>query len=109
MKIPYHCPYCDQVSMRKWNISTHMQRKHKGRDNPFKMSKEILTDRLNQAQNSYDFSNSYWPHINYSDTVEVAERLNYINNLLKELRKLSTAELGGIMREIRNFPQFKIT
>ena len=68
----------------------------------------VLTDPPSQAQNSYDFSGSYTPQIDYSDTIQITDRLNYINNLLKELRKLSTVELGGIMREICNFPQFKM-
>ncbi len=108
MKIPYQCPYCYQASMRKWNLSTHIRRRHKGELDPFHMGKElVLTDSQYQPQYSPDFSISFSPHVAYSDPLQVQDRLNYINNLLKELRKLSKVELGGIIREMRNFPQFR--
>jgi hypothetical protein len=28
MKDPYHCPYCDQRSTRRWNLDVHIKRKH---------------------------------------------------------------------------------
>lgn len=104
-----NCPYCDQVSTRRSNISTHIQRKHKGLDDPFKLAKKIvMTDPLNLAQNTYDFSNSFLPRIDYSDILEVSDRRSYIKNLSKELSRLSTVELCGIINEIRKFPQFKM-
>jgi hypothetical protein len=28
MKDPYHCPYCDQRSTRRWNLQVHINRRH---------------------------------------------------------------------------------
>jgi hypothetical protein len=33
----FHCTYCDQTSPRRWNMVIHVQRRHKGMDNPFKL------------------------------------------------------------------------
>jgi hypothetical protein len=30
MRDPYHCPYCDQRSTRRWNLDVHIKRKHGG-------------------------------------------------------------------------------
>jgi hypothetical protein len=108
MNIPYQCPHCDRVSTRKWNLSIHIGRRHKGKYNPFLIGKKmVLTDSQYQSQNGLEFSNSFSPKINYSDPLEVQDRLDYMNNLLKELRKLSKVELGRIINEMRNFPQLR--
>jgi ribosomal protein L37AE/L43A len=28
MRDPYHCPFCDQRSTRRWNLDVHIKRKH---------------------------------------------------------------------------------
>jgi len=87
MKIPYHCPYCDQVSMRKWNLSTHMRRKHKGLDNPFDMAKEtVLTDSVYQSRNNNKYE-SFWPQFNPSNPFEPIEKLVKFKNLKEELKQ----------------------
>ncbi|MGC1930032.1 MAG: hypothetical protein WA667_13730 [Candidatus Nitrosopolaris sp.] len=35
MKDPYHCPYCDQRSTRRWNLEVHIKRKHGGSPGPY--------------------------------------------------------------------------
>jgi hypothetical protein len=35
MRIPYHCPYCNQRSTRRWNLQVHIKRKHGGSPGPY--------------------------------------------------------------------------
>ena len=35
MKDPYHCPYCNQRSTRRWNLQVHIKRKHGGSPGPY--------------------------------------------------------------------------
>lgn len=102
MKVPYNCPYCDQVSNRKWNLSTHMQRKHNGQWDPFKMGKEtVLTDSLNQTRNSSAYE-SFWPKFNPSDPLDSLEKSIKLKNLVEELRQLSKMELHFLLSQILN-------
>jgi hypothetical protein len=34
MREPYHCPFCDQRSTRRWNLEVHIKRKHGGTPDP---------------------------------------------------------------------------
>ena len=97
--MPYNCPYCDQVSMRKWNLSTHMQRKHKGLFNPAKEA--VLTNSLYQTRNSSAYE-SFWPQFNPSDPLDSLEKLIKLKNLVKELRQLSKIELHFLLSQILN-------
>ena len=107
MKIPYHCPYCDQVSMRRWNLSTHMRRKHKELDNPFDMAKEtVLTDSVYQSRNNNKYE-SFLPQFNLSDPFETMERLVKFKNLTQDLEQFSKMELYFILSKIINLLQSK--
>ena len=107
MKIPYHCPYCDQVSMRKWNLSTHMRRKHKELDNPFDMAKEtVLTDSVYQSRNNNKYE-SFWPQFNPSNPFEPIEKLGKFKNLKEELKQCSKNELHLLIFEIFNILESK--
>ena len=46
MKDPYHCPFCNQSSTRRWNLQVHIKRKHGGSPGQY------LT-----SQPSHEFSN----------------------------------------------------
>lgn len=110
MKALYYCPYCDQTSTRKWNLSTHIRRKHQGSSDPFDMpSRVVLTDPYyhQRMQSQPDFSNSSLPQIDLSDPTQVKERLTKFKNLLEELSRLSRRELISLLNAIFNFPQFK--
>src|SRR5580765_7065493 len=107
MKQPYYCPYCDQVSMRKWNLSTHMQRRHKGQWDPFKMGKEtVLTDSVYPTQNNNKYE-SFLPQFNLTDPFETMERLVKFKNLTQDLEQFSKMELYFILSKIINLLQPK--
>jgi hypothetical protein len=38
---PYRCIYCEQVSSRRWNMAIHIQRRHNGLENPFKLPSNL--------------------------------------------------------------------
>jgi hypothetical protein len=103
MKIPYNCPYCIQTCSRRWNLTTHIERKHSGRFNPFYKAKKIVFTALSyQAQNNPHFSNSFFPQYDYSDPTQI-ERLTRFNNLLQEIKQLSKMEVNYLLYEINNF------
>jgi hypothetical protein len=66
---PYQCPYCSQTCPRKWNLKIHINRRHKGRENPFETSSgaqfdstkftPFNTDRVRWNNNHLHFSQGY--------------------------------------------------
>jgi hypothetical protein len=93
--------------MRKWNLSTHMQRKHKGQWDPFKMGMEnALIDSSYQTRNHYEYE-SFWPQFNPSNPFEPIEKLGKFKNLKEELKQLSKMELHHLIFEIFNILQSK--
>ena len=96
--------------MRKWNLSTHIRRKHQGGFDPFHMpAKTVLTDTHYQPRphNDLDFSKSFLPQINWSDPNEVLRRVAKYDNLLQEINRLSRNELTHLILAIFSLPQFK--
>src|SRR5206468_8886794 len=53
MKSPWFCPYCQQTSQRRWNLSTHIQRKHPGSYNPLPEMK-LVTHLQRKHPGSYN-------------------------------------------------------
>jgi len=94
--------------MRKWNLSTHIKRKHKGSFNPFYIEKEIvLNDPLFPTQNNKYFSKSFLPEINWFNPSQAAEKITKYKNLLQEISQLSKFELYHLSFEIQNRLQLK--
>ena len=93
--------------MRKWNLSKHIERKHKGLENPFKMWKEnVMTDSLYQARNNYEYK-SFWPQSDHSDPFETLERSTKFKNLTLELKQFSKMELYFLLSQIIKLLQTK--
>jgi hypothetical protein len=88
---------------RKWNLSTHIERKHSRYFNPYyKAKKNVFTDLSYQAQNKPDFSNSFYPQYDASDPMQI-ERLTRFNNLIEEMKKLNEKEVFYLLYAINNF------
>ena len=108
MKIPYHCPHCDLVSTRKWNLIVHIRRKHPGEDNPLEMPVTIvLRDKYSQQlrpNQQPDFSNYTYPQIDWLDAIEFKDRSSNVQNVLNEVRKLSRRERNLLLKAILNLP-----
>ena len=109
LKVPYYCPYCDQTSTRKWNLSTHIKRKHHGSDDPFEIpNKIVLGDPYYQPRgHNSDFSNYFLPQIDFSDPLRVSEKMAKFKRLLEEIKKLSPIELMSVQSAIRDLLQFR--
>jgi hypothetical protein len=107
MKIPYECIYCDQVSTRKWNLSKHIERKHEGLEDPFKIGKKnVVTDSLNQARNNYE-QESFWQQLDTSDPFRSIEKLAKFKNITEELKQFSRMELYFLLGSIINLLESK--
>ena len=89
------------------DLSTHLQRRHKGQRDPFKMRKEtVLTDSVYQTQNNNKYE-SFLPQFNLSDPFETMERLVKFKNLTQDLEQFSKMELYFILSKIINLLQSK--
>lgn len=110
MKVPYYCPYCDQTSTWKWNLSTHIKRKYEGQFDPFEIEdKIILTDEYyeRKSKSGPDFSNFSLPQIDWTNPIPYKARSINYEGLLTQLRSLNKKELVFLLFNIYNFPQFK--
>lgn len=100
LRSPWYCIYCNQTSTRKWNVSTHIKRKHPGMFNPYDLMKNmVMTDSyyepsIHAVSNTSD---SFWPEIDWYDPQQVMERSTKIRNLLEQSKYLSKMELGFLL------------
>jgi hypothetical protein len=51
MKDPYHCPYCNQRSTRRWNLEVHIKRKHRRSPGPYLASHPFWYNPTNPYHN----------------------------------------------------------
>ena len=95
--------------MRKWNLSTHIKRKHPGEFNPLDMLKNIvLTDSYGQSPSSTPPNPTVIPHwrqVDWSDPVQVIGRPTQIQNLVQEISKLSKLEQTSLIMTIFKLQQ----
>jgi len=107
LKSPWYCPYCEQTSSRKWNVSTHIQRRHPGKYNPFDVLKDIVfTDshyaqpvpaRLNSSNSSAE--------IDWSDPLQVVNRSTKIQDIMEEIKRLNKFEQTWLLIAIYKLQQ----
>jgi hypothetical protein len=71
--------------------------------------KMVLADSYydHPTQRQSDFSDYFWPKIDWSNPMHAMQRLAKCNNLVDELRSLSKAELISLLNAVFNFPQLK--
>jgi len=102
MKTPFFCPYCEQTSMRRWNLSTHVIRKHQGRYNPFPDLKDVtyLESHPRQPPN-LEPSNSLLPKYEISDALKLGDKSPKVQNVIKEIRQMNGIEITFVMMEIK--------
>ena len=105
LRTPWYCPYCNQTSTRKWNVSTHIKRKHPGEFNPFDLMKNmVMTDSYYKPriQTISNRSNSLIPEIDWSNPQQSMERSTKTKKILEESRNLSKIELMHLLIAIYN-------
>ena len=101
MKTPFFCPYCEQTSMRRWNLSIHVIRKHKGRYNPFPDLKDVTYFESHPRQPpNPEPSDSLLPKYGMSDPLQMGEKSPRVQNVIKEIRQMNGVEITFVMMEI---------
>ena len=116
MRTPYNCPYCEQTSWRRGNLSTHIQRKHPHDYNPFpqmklkqsecNFSKPKNLKPSNISSPQYESSNFRAPRYNLSHPAQFFENSRKFQNVLQEIRQWDYFELASLLTAIlrlRNF------
>ena len=116
MRTPYTCYYCGMTSMRRGNVSAHIQRKHPHRYNPFPDMKQKQSDcnfsqpkkpePSNISSPQYESSNFLAPRYDLSDPAQLFENSRKFQNVLQEIRQWDYFELASLLTAIlrlRNF------
>ena len=104
MRTPHYCPYCEQTSMRKGNLSTHIQRKHPKQYNPFPQMKQ-LNCNFSQPKNP-EPSNFLSPRYDLTDPAQYFENSRKFQNVLQEITQWNTIELIFLLQAIPKIPNF---
>ena len=104
MKAPYYCPYCEQVSTRKGNLSTHIQRKHTGEFNPLLLMKESNCN-FSPPKRAEPF-NVNLPQKEF-DLAHLFENSKKFQNVLQEIKQWNKLELTYLLYAISNLPNNK--
>src|SRR5918996_1020938 len=92
----FHCTYCDQTSPRRWNMVIHVQRRHKGMKNPFKLPSNAGSGvaRFGTPHNgiiSGEISTTKFQNIitNGNSLMEDIYQANKIRSLVNQARPIS--------------------
>jgi len=106
MKSPYYCPYCEQTSMRKGNVNTHIQRKHPDQYNPFPQMKKKQSECNFSQPKQPEPSNFRSPRYDLSDPAQYFENSRKFQNVLQEITQWNTIELMFLLLAIPKLPNF---
>jgi len=104
MRTPWRCPYCEQTSMRKGNVSAHIQRRHPNQYNPYPQMKE---SNCNFSQpKKPEPSNFHAPQYVLSDPAQLfgnSSRFQVVLNEISQWNKMELACLLTAIFKLRNF------
>jgi hypothetical protein len=116
VRTPYNCPYCSQRSMRKENVSKHIQRKHPDKYNPFPQMKLKQSDcNFSQPRNpepsnfnspQHESSNFLAPRYDLSGSTQFIENSRKFQNVLQEISQWDYFELVCLLNAICNLRNF---
>jgi hypothetical protein len=127
MKSPWFCPYCQQTSRRRWNLSihiqrqhpglynplpemkrdTHLQRQHPGRDNPLPEMKRVTAFDSYSSKPMPESSNPFSSPNDWFDPASIFEKSAKFQNLLQDIKQLNKTEIFFLLMAINNLPNFK--
>jgi uncharacterized C2H2 Zn-finger protein len=101
MKTPYRCPYCEQTSMRRWNMSTHVIRKHKDLFNPLPAFKDLTYSNSHPPQPPVsEPSNSFLPKNEMSDPLQMGGKSPSVQIVIQEINQMNGVEFATVMMEM---------
>jgi hypothetical protein len=116
MRTPYYCPYCEQTSNRKENVSVHIQRKHPKQYNPFpdmklkqsecNFSQPKKTESSNFSSPQYESSNFRSPQYNLTDPAQFFENSRKVQNVVQEIKHWDKLQLACLLTEIFKLHNF---
>jgi hypothetical protein len=126
MRLPYTCHYCGMTSMRRGNVSAHIQRKHPKEYNPFPDMKQKQSDcnfshpkmprpsNLSSAQyespnfNSpkYESPNFSSPPYDFPDPAQFFENTRKFQDVLREINQWNKFELACLLTAIYKHHNF---
>jgi hypothetical protein len=101
MKTPYRCPYCERTGMRRWNMSIHVVRKHKGLYNPFPDLKDFTYYNSHPPQPPIpEPSNSLLPKNKMFDSLQMGGKSPRVQNVIQEINQMNGVEFALVMMEM---------
>ena len=101
MRTPFFCPYCERTSMRRWNLSIHVIRKHKGRYNPFPDLKDVTYNTSHLPQPPIPKpSNSLLPKNEMLDPLQMGGKSPRVQNVIQEINLMNGVELTFVINEM---------
>ena len=101
MRTCFFCPYCELTSMRRWNLSMHVIRKHKGSYNPFPDLKDVTYNNSHPAQPPiHEPSNSLLPKNEMSDPLKMGGNSPRVQNVIQEINQMNGVEFAFVLNEM---------
>jgi hypothetical protein len=101
MRTSFFCPYCEHTSMRRWNLSIHVIRKHKGRYNPFPDLKDVTYNNSHPPQPPIpEPSNSLLPKNKISDPLQMGGNSPRVQNVIQEINQMNGVEFAFVLNEM---------
>ena len=89
----YYCPYCNQKSTRRWNLQTHIKRRHGGTGGPIpKMPNVPMQSSSEPVSNNWhgDFPKSRYPNNIFSTSKDDQPDLQrYIIETLWKIKEIN--------------------
>lgn len=104
---PWYCPYCEQTGTRRWNVSTHIQRKHPGRYNPLPEMKQVRPFNTYSSQAKPQSANSFLRQDDLSEATQIFEKPTKFQNLLHEIKQFNKMEINFLLVAISNLPNYR--
>jgi len=101
MRTPYICPYCERTSMRRWNMSTHVLRKHKGQFNPLPAFKDLTYSSFHPSRSPIpEPPNCLLPKKEMSDPLRMGGNSPKVQNVIQEINQMNGIEFAFVINEM---------
>jgi hypothetical protein len=104
----WHCPYCEMMSSRHWNVKRHLYAKHNGIGEPIYYDTSNSTNKV--SVNAYNVSRTVYPYYNdftaipksfhkgydFGDTLNFMRKMVEFKDLLTQLQPTFTPPVGRV-------------
>jgi hypothetical protein len=89
--------------MRRWNMSTHVMRKHKGQFNPLPAFKDLTYSSSHPPPPQppiHEPSNSLLPKKEMFDPLQMSGKSPRVQNVIQEINQMNGVEFAFVMKEM---------